>query len=280
MTGFPFVRRRGPLALIGLSTALPTPPFVATGRLAATSSRGSARCSPRCARAAVPRRADPSSAGQRAGASFQPADRRRGVARGAARARRRARAARPRSRAFAGLARRAEGAHSGGRRAVGLGAPAGKHDPAGYNLYAIDGAPGAWRCEAIARGLRGGRHRRAEPATLMAELLARRRRRSRARRTARRMPSEQAEEERARPCASAGGGARRCASADASRSTAWRRRASARSRSISRLRDILGHGLDHRRRYRWIPPAPCGRNWCPARSGSCACRAERMANGE
>src|SRR3990172_424790 len=30
---FPFVRRRGPVALIGLSTALPTLPFMATGRL-------------------------------------------------------------------------------------------------------------------------------------------------------------------------------------------------------------------------------------------------------
>lgn len=30
---FPFLRRRGPLALIGLSSALPTPPFFATGRL-------------------------------------------------------------------------------------------------------------------------------------------------------------------------------------------------------------------------------------------------------
>ena len=40
---FPFVRRRGPLALIGLSTSLPTLPLAATGRLARrTSSRGSA----------------------------------------------------------------------------------------------------------------------------------------------------------------------------------------------------------------------------------------------
>ena len=30
---FPFVRRRGPLALIGLTTSLPTGPFMATGRL-------------------------------------------------------------------------------------------------------------------------------------------------------------------------------------------------------------------------------------------------------
>ena len=32
-SGFPFVRRRGPLALIGLSSAVPTAPFMATGRL-------------------------------------------------------------------------------------------------------------------------------------------------------------------------------------------------------------------------------------------------------
>jgi hypothetical protein len=32
-------------------------------------------------------------------------------------------------------------------------APAGEHDAAGYNLYRIDGQAGAWRCEAIARGL-------------------------------------------------------------------------------------------------------------------------------
>ncbi|HLZ04308.1 MAG TPA: metallophosphoesterase [Bradyrhizobium sp.] len=31
--GFPFVRRRGPLALIGLSSAVPTAPFMATGTL-------------------------------------------------------------------------------------------------------------------------------------------------------------------------------------------------------------------------------------------------------
>jgi len=28
-----------------------------------------------------------------------------------------------------------------------------KYDPAAYNLYAIDGAPGAWRCEMVMRGL-------------------------------------------------------------------------------------------------------------------------------
>lgn len=33
VVGFPYVRRRGPLALVGLSTAVATPPFMATGRL-------------------------------------------------------------------------------------------------------------------------------------------------------------------------------------------------------------------------------------------------------
>jgi hypothetical protein len=30
--------------------------------------------------------------------------------------------------------------------------PAGSDEPAGYSLFEIDGAPGAWRCAAIARG--------------------------------------------------------------------------------------------------------------------------------
>jgi 3',5'-cyclic AMP phosphodiesterase CpdA len=34
-SGFPYLRRRGPLALIGLTTGVPTTPFLATGRLGA-----------------------------------------------------------------------------------------------------------------------------------------------------------------------------------------------------------------------------------------------------
>jgi 3',5'-cyclic AMP phosphodiesterase CpdA len=36
------------------------------------------------------------------------------------------------------------------------GAPERRDQPAGYNLYEIDGAPGAWRCAMISRGWRGG----------------------------------------------------------------------------------------------------------------------------
>lgn len=41
--GFPFVRRIGPLALIGVSTALPTPPFIAAGQVGAMQMRALAR---------------------------------------------------------------------------------------------------------------------------------------------------------------------------------------------------------------------------------------------
>jgi 3',5'-cyclic AMP phosphodiesterase CpdA len=34
-------------------------------------------------------------------------------------------------------------------------APPGEHDAAGYNLYRIDGTPGTWRCEVISRGIVG-----------------------------------------------------------------------------------------------------------------------------
>jgi len=42
-SGFPFVRRVGPLALVGVSTALPMPPFIAAGRLGATQIEALAR---------------------------------------------------------------------------------------------------------------------------------------------------------------------------------------------------------------------------------------------
>ena len=35
-------------------------------------------------------------------------------------------------------------------------APPGEHDRAGYNLYRVEGEAGAWRCDAISRGLSAG----------------------------------------------------------------------------------------------------------------------------
>ena len=36
------------------------------------------------------------------------------------------------------------------------GAPERRDEPAGYNLYEIEGAWGAWRCTMVSRGWRGG----------------------------------------------------------------------------------------------------------------------------
>ena len=103
---FPFVRRRNGVALIALSSGLPTGPFMATGtrrRRAAFPFCGGARCDERI----VPRRTHPSSAAQPAEPPLAAPDRRRGISPGAGRARRRSRAAWPRSLPRDHLARRA-----------------------------------------------------------------------------------------------------------------------------------------------------------------------------
>jgi 3',5'-cyclic AMP phosphodiesterase CpdA len=48
-TTFPYLRRRGPLALIGVSTAIPTAPFMATGRLGQEQRAGLERLLPQLA---------------------------------------------------------------------------------------------------------------------------------------------------------------------------------------------------------------------------------------
>ena len=156
---FPFVRRRGPVALIGLSSALPTPPFMATGQLGVRPI-GEVGILARCARARRPvsRRAHPSSAGQQVvGATIKRLTDARGLR----------------------AVLRKHGAellihgHDHVRSLVwldgpktpipALGVPSasaianGKDEPAAYHLFEIDGKAGAWRCTMIARGFsRGG----------------------------------------------------------------------------------------------------------------------------
>ena len=95
-SGFPFLRRRGPLALIGVSSAVPTAPFMATGRVGAAQAAalGLAAGGNRT-RGPLPRRADPPSHRRTCGAAHAPPDRCRPCARGDRRARRRARSPRP-----------------------------------------------------------------------------------------------------------------------------------------------------------------------------------------
>jgi 3',5'-cyclic AMP phosphodiesterase CpdA len=154
---FPFVRRRGPLALVGLSSAVATAPFMATGTLGAEQI---ARLDALLARLA---------GHFRVVLIHHPPGRSRG-----GRFKRLTDAAALR----AALAR--QGAElvlhghdhvhaldwlAGPRGPIpALGVPSASaamlegHDvePAAYNLYRIDGDAGAWRCEVFMRGFRPG----------------------------------------------------------------------------------------------------------------------------
>lgn len=151
--GFPFVRRRGPLALIGLSTALPTLPLAATGTLHGDQ---------------LARLGDILSRLERENA-FRVVLIHHPPTEGAHHFRRLTNAGPVREilqRHGAELV--LHGHHHeaslnfipGPRSPIAVaGVPsasgaAGRNDePAGYNLYEIDGVPGAWRCTLIARGL-------------------------------------------------------------------------------------------------------------------------------
>jgi 3',5'-cyclic AMP phosphodiesterase CpdA len=156
--GFPFVRRRGPLALIGVSTSVPSLPLMAIGRLGADQLRRLETVLDDCGREGRFRvlliHHPPTS---------KPSHYLKRLTDG------------PQLRAV--LAR--HGAelvihgHNHRRQTVWLDgpdgripaigvpsaseAPPGEHDPAGYNLYRIDGERGAWRCDVIARGISGDR---------------------------------------------------------------------------------------------------------------------------
>jgi 3',5'-cyclic AMP phosphodiesterase CpdA len=152
---FPFLRRRGPLALIGLSSALPTAFFLATGRLGAAQLSRLAEMLDDCGREGLFRVVL---------VHHPPLSRR----------------SRYFKRLTDGAALRATLARHGGELLLhghdhehsvmalagpeqaipAVGVPSaseiptgGGHDRAAYNLYRIDGTSGAWRCEAISRGI-------------------------------------------------------------------------------------------------------------------------------
>jgi 3',5'-cyclic AMP phosphodiesterase CpdA len=149
---FPFLRRRGPLALIGLSSAVPSAPFLATGRLGAEQLRRLPRLLDQARDDGLFRvvmvHHPPVSKNRFKRLTDGPAFRAVLAQHGAEL-----------------VIHGHDHAHSvvwlevvhGRIPAVGVPsaseAPPGKHDPAGYNLYNVDGSPGAWRCELVARGL-------------------------------------------------------------------------------------------------------------------------------
>jgi 3',5'-cyclic AMP phosphodiesterase CpdA len=158
--GFPFVRRRGPLAIIGLTTSLPTGPFMATGHLGGEQLARLAEILITLSREALFRVVL---------IHHPPIPNKRHYMK----------------RLIDGPMFRAliaeHGAelvlhgHNHEQQLMWLDGPHGRipavgvpsasaiisdHDePAAYNLYAIDGGPGGWSCEMISRGLsadRGG----------------------------------------------------------------------------------------------------------------------------
>ena len=154
---FPFVRRRGPLAIVGLTTSLPTGPFMATGHLGGEQLARLAEILIALARERLFRVVL---------IHHPPIPNRRHYMK----------------RLIDGPMFRAliaeHGAelvlhgHNHEQQLMWLDGPKGRipavgvpsasaivsdHDePAAYNLYAIDGGPGTWSCEMLSRGLRAG----------------------------------------------------------------------------------------------------------------------------
>ena len=152
--GFPYVRRRGPLALIGLTTAVSTPWFMATGRLGAAQLARLGDTLAALAREPVFRvvlihhpPVSPRPANKRMDDS---AEFLRVIA---------AHGAELVLHGHDHLHMLNWLAGPNGARVPAVGVPSASaapglaKDAAAYNLYAIDGAPGAWRCEMTSRGI-------------------------------------------------------------------------------------------------------------------------------
>jgi 3',5'-cyclic AMP phosphodiesterase CpdA len=154
---FPFLRRRGPIAIVGLSTAVPTAPFLATGRLGADQLTRLAELLARLVHDKLfrvvlihhPPLPKPS---DRAKHLVDAAAFRRVIAEHGAEL---ILHGHDHVHAVTWLDGPAERIPTVGVPSAS-GALDGDKDPAGYNLYAIDGQPGAWQCEALSRGLRHG----------------------------------------------------------------------------------------------------------------------------
>jgi 3',5'-cyclic AMP phosphodiesterase CpdA len=154
---FPFVRRRGPLAIVGLTTSVPTGPFMATGQLGGEQIARLAEILITLAREPVFRVVlihhppIPSKGHYMKRLIDAPIFRALLAEHGADLLLH----GHNHERQLAWL----DGPH-GKIPAVGVpsaSAIVSTHDePAAYNLYRIAGAPGAWQCEAVTRGLRAG----------------------------------------------------------------------------------------------------------------------------
>ena len=151
---FPFLRRRGPLALIGLSSAVPTAPLLATGRLGSAQIARLAELLDQCARedrfrVVLVHHPPLSTPGRRFKRLIDGSDLRATLARHGAEL------------VIHGHDHERSRIDLAGpqQRIASIGVPSAsamppeQGDRAGYNLYRIDGGCGAWRCEIVSRGL-------------------------------------------------------------------------------------------------------------------------------
>lgn len=154
IVGFPFLRRRGPLALIGVTSGVPTAPFLATGWLGSEQLAGLAETlnrlkSENLFRVLLIHHPPVSQAGRIKALLDAPVLLRIIAAHG-----------------IDLLLHGHDHLHMinwlngpKGTRVPAVGVPSASampgtgKDAAAYNLYRIDGAPGAWRCEIISRGI-------------------------------------------------------------------------------------------------------------------------------
>ena len=167
--GFPYLRRRGPIALIGLSTAIATAPFMATGRLGETQVKALGPLLDKLKKEALFRvilihhppvtKAESHKRLLDAWALVET------IAKHGAEL----------------LLHGHDHLHMlnwlsgpGGALVPAVGvpsassAPGQSHDDAAYNLYRIDGAPGAWTCTMTSRGIvPGGRIAERPPVPLL-----------------------------------------------------------------------------------------------------------------
>ncbi len=150
---FPYVRRRGPTALVGLSTAVATAPFLATGRLGAAQIERARALLAELGAARLFRIVmihHPPLASSRHKRLVDAADLCRAIATAGAELM---------IHGHDHVHSRAVIAGPNGTEVPVIGVPSasaafgGGHHGGGYNLYRIDGAPGAWDCTVVSRGL-------------------------------------------------------------------------------------------------------------------------------
>lgn len=158
---FPFVRRRGPVALIGLSSAIPTPPFSAAGRLGRAqivrlTTLLRTLADEELFRVVLIHHPPLHAATSRHKRLIDAAPFRVALAQAGAELVLHGHDHRHALVWLDGPGCRIPAIGIPSASASASSKPSDQNDPAAYNLYAIGGGPGRWSCEMVSRGFRRG----------------------------------------------------------------------------------------------------------------------------